>query len=138
MRCPCPLPFRREPRSQSGNRSMYCVSLRMRRGTRQGSRSIGMRCVQSSACRISAWKPPFLLTDRCEKQAKQKSASTDCLFDGARPILAGQQLAAVEPGIEAAGFQVREEPLGGGVFLYVGDEYLGPVARSEAETALGV
>lgn len=62
----------------------------------------------------------------------------DGAFDGAGPVLAGEQFAAVDPGIEAGLFETGVELIdGGGVLLGVGEEDGRPAIGDELDAAGG-
>lgn len=60
----------------------------------------------------------------------------DRAFDGAGPILAGEEFAAIHPGVEAGGFEASVELVdGGGVLLRVGEEDGGAAIGDELDAA---
>ena len=62
----------------------------------------------------------------------------DGAFDGAGPVLAGEQFAAVHPGIESGVFEAGVELVDdGGVLLDVGEEDCGAVVGNELDAAGG-
>ncbi|SPF41830.1 hypothetical protein SBA4_280005 [Candidatus Sulfopaludibacter sp. SbA4] len=63
----------------------------------------------------------------------------DGAFDGARPVLAGQQLSQIHPGSESGGLERIVNPgCGRGILLDMGDEDLGQGMRFEAQAAGGI
>jgi len=101
--------------------------------------------VEGEALRTIERIPDFSLkaaffVDRPGGEAGQEEVrSADGCFDGARPVLAREKLAAVQPGIEAAGLQILKEAVGGdGIFLHVGHKNFGAIECLKAETTLGV
>ena len=62
----------------------------------------------------------------------------DGAFDGAGPVLAGEQFAAVHPGIETGVFEEGVELIdGGGILLHIGEEDGGAVVGHELDAAGG-
>ncbi|MBL0155697.1 MAG: hypothetical protein IPP47_01100 [Bryobacterales bacterium] len=68
----------------------------------------------------------------------EKIGGIDCAFDGAGPVLTGEEFAAVHPGIEAGVFEAGVELVdGGGIFFDVGEEDGGAVVGDELDAAGG-
>jgi len=62
----------------------------------------------------------------------------DGAFDGARPVLAGEEFAAIQPGIEAGIVEAGVERIGGGGVLFdVGEEDRGAAIGDELDAAGG-
>ena len=73
------------------------------------------------------------------KAGHKKVRGFNGLFDRSRPVLARQQPAAIQPGLESVSLQRLENPLGRhGVLLHISHEHLRPVARQEPEAPLRV
>ena len=140
--------IRSSPASQSGNKSTYCVSRWIRAGTRQSSSrtgirntsSSGIRLAHSSACRISAWKPPRLCTEFREKHGNKEIGVLDRFLYPVRPVLSraavyGDPATAHNPSVQKR----FEQPLGSSqIFHRVRDEDARPVARPQRDTSRGV